>query len=122
MRIEFKTDTKSGYQRPSHSKVFIISLISISQINLWIEATELDPPLEPSGPLMDSSEEEDTTDSKLRTEFKQTKHRNKWLVTHLNFNEKLDVLYAYFIAGQVRSGSDRYYQSEVVLSSALLII
>ena len=72
--------------------------------------------MDPEPPL-ESSEEEGTTYSQLRKEFKKTKHRHKWLVTHLTFSNKLGVLYANFTAGNVRSGSDGSYRSELGLSS-----
>ena len=60
---------------------------------------------------LESAEEEVTLDSQLFTAFKRKKKQYKWLVTHLAFSNNLDVLYADFIDGQAREGSDRSYQS-----------
>ena len=67
---------------------------------------------EPSGPDLESSEEEDISDSQLCTAFKKTKYEHKGLVTHLTFRDKLDVLYAGFTAGQARAGCDSSYSQK----------
>ena len=56
----------------------------------------------------------------LHISFNQTKHQHKWLVTHLNFNDKLDTLYYEFTAGESRSGSDVSYQAEVGMAEVLM--
>ena len=56
-------------------------------------------------------------DSKLRTAFKQTKNRQKWLVSQINFSDKLDTLYYDFTLGELRAGSVNYYWSEVEMRS-----
>ena len=83
-RIEFLTYTKSKSQRPSHSQVCRMSLTISTPTHLQVEATRMDFPPEPSRPPLDLSEEEVTSDLKLCTAFKQTKHRHLWLVSHKN--------------------------------------
>ena len=63
--IEFLTDTKSKYQRPSCSQVCRISLTNSTPTYLRIEATGMDFRPEPSGPPIDSAEEKGTLDLKL---------------------------------------------------------
>ena len=65
---------------------------------------------------LESAEEDVTLDSQLFTAFRRKKQQHKWLVTNLTYSNNLDVLYADFIDGQAIAGSDRSYQSEVVLS------
>ena len=81
--------------------------------NIWIGGTILDFLTEPSISTLESSSEEGTSDSQLSTYFTQTKHWHKWLVTHLTFSDKLDILYSDFTFRKDRSGSDRSYRSEV---------
>ena len=66
-------------------------------------------PTDPSGTPLELSEEEGTSDSQLRIALNQTKHQHKWMVTHLTFSDKLEVLYSDFKYGQARAGSDRSY-------------
>ena len=61
---------------------------------------------------------EDTSDTKLRTDFKNTLYQHKWLVSHLTSSEKLDTLQSDFTPGEARSGGDVSYRAEVGLSSA----
>ena len=63
-----------------------------------------------------------TSNIKLRTSFKKTSHWHKWLVSHLNFSDKLDILQYNFTSGEARSGIDGYYRSELGMSSSAQII
>ena len=74
-------------------------------------------PPDPSGPPLKSAKEGDTSESKLRIAFKKTVHRHKFLVSHLTFSDKLDIINSYFTPGEVRSGRYGYYRSEVVMIS-----
>ena len=47
---------------------------------------------DPSGPPLDLAKEEDTFDTKLRTFFKKTVNKQKFLVSHLTFSDKFDIL------------------------------
>ena len=82
----------------------------------------MDFPPEPSGPPLDSAKEEYTPDTKLCTDFKKTIHQHKWLVSHLTFVDKLDMLQSNFKSGESRSGSDGSYILELGLSSAAWIL
>ena len=79
-------------------------------------------PPDPSGLLLSSAEGEITLDVKLRTAFKKTKHQHKWLVSHINFSDELDVLYSDFALVELRAGSDGSYREEVGMSSSACII
>ena len=116
-RIDFLTYTKSKSQRPFHSQVWRISLTSSTPTHLQIEATRIDFPREPSGTPLESPEEEGTLDFKLRTNFKKTEHRHKWMVSHLTLSDKLDALYSDFTLVELRAGSDGSYKVEVEMSS-----
>ena len=67
---------------------------------------------------MESSEEDNTSDSKLCTAFNQTKQRQKWLFSHPTFSDKLDVLISNFTLGAAREGSDGSYREELLMISA----
>ena len=99
MGIEFQTDTNSKYKRPSHFQVCRIILTSSTPTYLLIKATTLDFPPDTSGPPLESSKEEGTSESKLGTYFKKTEHWQKWLVSHLTYSDKLDALYSDFTSG-----------------------
>ena len=77
----------------------------------------MDFPLDPSRPPLDSAKEEDTPDTKLHTAFKKTVHQHKWLVSHITFSDKLDIIQSNFTSGEMRSGSNGYYRAEVGLKS-----
>ena len=77
---------------------------------------------DPSTPPLESSKEEVTSESKMRTSFKKIEHHHKWLVSHLTFSDKLDVLYSEFTSGEARAGNDGSYRAEVGMISAALII
>ena len=93
-------------------------MISRSPTHIEIEATRLYFPPNPSGPPLESSEEEGRSDLQLHKAIKGTKHQHKWMVTHITFSDKLDVIYSDFTSGQAIEGSDGSYRSEVVLISA----
>ena len=121
-RIELQIDTKSKTPRPSRFQVYRISLITRTHTDLGVEATIKDSPPEPSGPPLDSAKEEVVYESKLRTSFKKTEHRHKFLVSHLTFSDKLDVLYSEFMSGEARARRDGSYRSGVGIISAVWII
>ena len=75
----------------------------------------MDLPKDSSGPPLDSAKEEDTSNTKMCTAFKKTVHQHKWLVSHLTFSDKLDVLQSHFTSGEASSGSDVSYITPVVL-------
>ena len=78
----------------------------------------MDFPPEPSKVTLESAEEDVTSYSKMFTAFKQKKYWQKYLVLHLTFSDKLDVLYSGFTLGEVRSGSGSSYQAELALNSS----
>ena len=52
----------------------------------------MDFPPDSSGPPLDSAKEGDTYNTKLRKAFNKTLHGHKWLVSHLTFSNKIDIL------------------------------
>ena len=66
---------------------------------------------------MDTSKEEDTSNTKLSIAFKKKVHQRKWLVSRLTFSDKLDILQSNLTSGEARSGSDESYIAEVGLIS-----
>ena len=70
----------------------------------------MDFPPEPSGTPLYSAKEVDTSDTKLRTAIKKIVHQHKWLVSHITFSDKLDILSSNFKSGEARSGINGYYR------------
>ena len=73
---------------------------------------------DPSVTTLDSAKEEGTSESKMRTAFKKTEHKHRWLLSHLTFSDKFEALYSDFASGEVRVVNYNYYRSEVVIISA----
>ena len=120
--LNYKWKKNSKSQCPSLHQVCRISLTSITTTYLWIEATWMDFPPDPTWTILDSDKEGYTPESKLRTAFKKTVHQHKWMVSNLNFSDKLDILHSDFTSEESRSGSNRFYRAEVGMISAACII
>ena len=56
------------------------------------------------------------------TAFKKTVQQQKWMVPHLNFSDKLDIILSDFTPGESRSGSNGSYRAKLGLISAEWII
>ena len=60
-------------------------------------------PPESSEPPLDQTKEVDKHNTKLRTAFNKKVHRHKWLVSHITFSDKLDILHSEFVSVEARS-------------------
>ena len=78
----------------------------------------MDFPPDSSGPPLDSAKEGDTYNTKLLKAFNKIVHAHKWLVSHLTFSNKLDILQSDFMSGEARSVTNGSYIAEAGLSSA----
>ena len=70
---------------------------------------------EPPGTTLDLEKEEDTSNTKMRTDFNKTVHQHKWMVSYLNFSDKLYKLQSNFMSGEAKLGSNGSYIEEAGL-------
>ena len=75
----------------------------------------MDLPPETSVPPLGLSKEVDTPDKKMRTVSKKTVHQHKWMVSYLNFSDKLYKLQSNFMSGEAKLGSNGSYIEEAGL-------